>query len=195
MLNFREDYYSNIPILENHALKNSKDKNLKNCLVLVHPYHCELNGEYMSKIQEFSQYKNRLEKIFDSKKDISLVLFEEPKNYSEFTYELVEKNFFDRVIFTNGSSGEPYRKNEIDYFENKNVFIGGMYNGLCLSNAIGEINEKVPVEKIIPIREISLNTWFRMKEQGSVFPKKISFSKGEAIDAINFENFSKYFLK
>jgi len=196
MLTFnKEDYYSNIPVLEKHALKNSKDKNLENCLVLIHPYHCELAGEYMSKIQEFSQYKNRLKKIFNSKKDISLILFEEPENYFKFTYNLVEKNFFDKVIFTNGSSGEPYRNNEIDYFENKNIFAGGMYNGLCLSRAITEIKKKVHIEKIFPIREICLNNWFRMKQQGTVFPKKISFLEGEAFNTINFESFSEYFLE
>jgi hypothetical protein len=196
MLNFNEqDYYANIPILEKHALNNSNNRELKDCLVLVHPYFCELEGEYMSKIPEFKGYKNRLEKIFKKSEKISLVLYEEATHYSKFTYKIVEKNIFDKVMFTKGSFGELHNKKNLNYFENKNIFIGGMYNGLCLSSAISEINQKLKIKKITSIREISLNNWFKMREQSSVFPKKIINFNNEVIDIINFEKFYNKFFK
>ena len=130
----------------------------------------------MSKVDEFETYSANLDKIYNSKrKNLSIVLYEEPSHYAKLTSELVEKHFFDKVIFTNGSCGDPYKKQELNYFSNKNIFVGGMYNGLCLSNAISEIKENTTARKIVPIKQISLNTWARMREQYTIFPNKVVF--------------------
>lgn len=196
MLSFNErGYNSNFKKLMQHSKKYSKDFEFKNCLVLVHPYYAKLKKEEDLSRKEFKTYYSNLKKIWKPKKDLSLVLYEDPESYAKKTSELVKEGIFDKVIFSEDSSGRPHSIWDLSYFNNKNVFIGGLYNGQCLYEAIREIFENSTVKKITPIKELVMDSCAFVGEHDSLFPSEVFYKKSynSPLDSMKPRSFGEFY--
>ncbi|NCN86361.1 hypothetical protein GW932_00865 [archaeon] len=178
---FREDYKEIFetskfkreltnPILIEKAITHAKQEERgyenKNTIVLVHPFH------FLNHKLDFSKYQKKLEFVLkNSYPDFSLVLYESYLDYLGKTAKLATQGCFDKIIFSKQDSGFPINEFELIYFNDKFVYVAGLYNGGCIGTTLTEITENSTSRKIRAIKDLILNDPAISKDK--INPKKI----------------------
>jgi len=97
---------------------------------------------------------------------VGLVILDTIHHYAAATSLLLERGQIDAIIFTLHDDGYPVIPSELEQFSEKDIYVGGCYNGRdlydrkgCLTRSIGMIRKKVQSEEQIwAISDLILNT-------------------------------------
>jgi hypothetical protein len=179
----------NNPILEKLAIDHSKVEERKNenksIIVLVHPFYLMADKKKLNEktLKDFNDYFEKLNFVLhNSYPNFSLVLYDSHLGYLSKTGKLAEKGCFDKIFFSEQDSGKPVNKQELNYFNKKKVFVGGVYNGGCLSRAITEIRENSIPKKIRSIKDLVLEPIIFQNKK--LKPKKIYDRWGKKVKSV-----------
>lgn len=149
-----------IKLAEDHANDYQLNYEKKETIVLVCPFQFMQDKKYLNERtrKDFNKYYEKLNFVLNnSNPDFSLVLYDSYLNYLTRTGKLVEEGHFDKVIFSEQLDGFLINNFGIkEYFENKKIFIGGLYNQSFIGKAITEIKENSSPKRVRGIRDLIL---------------------------------------
>ena len=163
--NLEKETYENLEkIAINHAIKNSKKRMTDKVVVLIYPFKFfDLSKDIKkNKSEEINKYFFNLESILKKRLgDYTLALFEDVISYASHSGKLAEGSLkdneprlFDNIILTKQNSIKPLNDPFLHSFFNKEIYIGGCYNGSYLSRAINIINCKA--KSIYAIQDLTI---------------------------------------
>ena len=202
MINFDfKNYHENFVNLISHKKKHETKADNKNILFLIHPFYRQIENGCLEN-KDFKKYFENLEILEKNRRDLSIILYESPPHYTKSTYLLAEEGFFDKIIFTKLDSGDPHSVWDLNCLNGKNIYLGGMYNGLCVSGALTNILNYSKPSKIIPLKELVLNSTQISKTRckNSFFPEYVYYRDSKLpvsrqIKTSSFEEFKETFFK
>ena len=178
----------------NHSLENSSKIDSKKMIVLVYPFKFfELNPDIKKrKAPEINRYFSNVEKILTKRlPKYSVVLLEDSISYASYSSKLVEGkvedggfHLFNNIILTNKGETKPIN-NALYLFYNKEVFIGGCYNGSHVSKAISSIKKRS--KKVYSIKDLVLES--QENTPINLLSKKVYDSKCNGIKSISIKKF------
>ena len=141
-------------------------------MVLVHPFY-QFSGHMRGvrgreHYQAAIAYLKRLTSFLKSRPPqnvMGVVALESMPHYAAVTSRLLEEGMVDRVIFTRDNYGFAHSPQELRVFGGKTLFYGGLFNGVCVSEAIFELEHRTEelfsgereVPKVFAVMDIMLN--------------------------------------
>jgi len=170
------DYEEDCDLFEEcrkHAEENARQIEAQSVIMLTHPFYLQLSHMQHIKTpqirKESNEYRDRLMDLFETNlphNSVGLVILDTIHHYAAATSLLLERGKIDAVIFTLHDDGYPVKPFELEQFSEKDIYVGGCYNGRdrydrkgCLTRSIGMIRKKVQSEEQIwAISDLILNT-------------------------------------
>ena len=149
-----------------HANVHKRPKQGESTIMLTHPFYLSLS--HMNQLEsddmrdEARQYLDTLLSLLSlSRTNLGVVMLETIHHYAAASSLLLERGLVDRVIFTEYDSGNPLDLEEMEDFEDDEIYFSGGYNEKCLTTAVEVMEAKVPVEKRWGISDLILESPLR----------------------------------
>ncbi|MFA5405966.1 MAG: hypothetical protein WC307_01255 [Candidatus Nanoarchaeia archaeon] len=164
----RDDKYTSssnrelLRLCESHARDFKVPIKIKDVIMLVHPFYMHLSHKDCIKDDEKGDADNYFHDIINllrnhNKKKIGIAIMETLHHYAATTSLLLEEGLINEVIITEYSNSKPINNNSLSNFKNKNIFLGGGYNGRCLLSAILLIKNIHP-KQLWGIKDLIINS-------------------------------------
>ena len=168
---------------------------------LVHPFFLSfhqmhllekdfLQGCPSNPLRVYQMYIDRLFHVLNhsKRKGYSVVIFESAYDYAIGTSLLLEEGLVDSVILTENGVGRVFDLRDINSFQERQVYMGGQYNGACLASILISlmITASKP-EDISVIKGLSLDIYRGfLKFEGSYIPigRRVPASQDKRLDEV-----------
>jgi len=152
-------------LCQDHTRDYSRPISNEDLLVLIHPLYMhlrdrkEIRDMFPKDRKSVEKYLDDLFKVFKSgeRRGVDILIVEDPRDYASATSLLLEKGLVNGVLFTEEDYGYLAKGEDLLIPHDKNIFIGGGYNGRCLSSFIRYYLELIGHKRILAIRDLVVN--------------------------------------
>ena len=130
----------------NYVREYQLNKKLKNLLV-VHPFypiirHANFLIEDYEYFEKYKNYEKEIIKLF-SDLNYNIILLESPDNFARYTYQFYDKYKFNKVIFTEHSTGKILKNDDLNYLKKLDNFESvGCYGDNCIKDVEDQLKNK-----------------------------------------------------
>jgi len=160
-----------------HARRFNRAMTSENVIVLVHPFYlsvCRWNSLIDIQKSDLTDYKNKVFDLLNKRRslDANIAIFDTAHFYADCTSNLLKKGIVDAVYFTGYDNGVLEIKSDLEYFKDKNIFLGGAFNAKCLSRNITAFINEIGSEHVWALRDLILN---HPDDYKSLKPKEIIY--------------------
>lgn len=149
---------------KDHIRAYNKPVEAENAIVLTHPLYLHLSHMNMFKTDlmrtQADDYLNKLLLLFEinlPREKTGIVVLDSLHYYAAATSLLLESGAIDHVIITEAQSGEPLDERDLKLLSGKRIFVGGGYNGRCLSISNEYVGRKARAHDFWAIHDLIIN--------------------------------------